>query len=98
VSDHPTAARSADPADVPADATPGLDGAALRAARKELAAVERRVSKIQGQIAILDTKMAEHDPADYGGLTALGEEKHARQAELAAEEERWMELAEAVEG
>jgi hypothetical protein len=42
--------------------------------------------------------MAEHDPADYGGLTALGEEKHARQAELAAEEERWMELAEAVEG
>jgi ABC-type multidrug transport system ATPase subunit len=98
-SDHPTAARTAGSAASGAEpAAPGLDGAALRTARKELAAVERRISKIHGQIAALDTQMADHDPADYGGLTALGEQKHARQAELAAEEERWMELAEAVEG
>ncbi|HEY0215411.1 MAG TPA: ABC-F family ATP-binding cassette domain-containing protein [Cellulomonas sp.] len=77
---------------------PALDGAALRTARKELGAAERRVSKIQGQIDALDRKMSDHDPADYGGLTALGEEKHTRQAELAEAEEHWLELAESVEG
>ncbi|WP_454051150.1 ABC-F family ATP-binding cassette domain-containing protein [Cellulomonas sp. Marseille-Q8402] len=76
----------------------GLDGAELRAAKKELGALERRIAKITGQIEALDKKMAEHDPADYGGLTALGEEKHAREAEIAEVEERWMALAEAVEG
>ncbi|RMI12438.1 ABC-F family ATP-binding cassette domain-containing protein [Cellulomonas triticagri] len=76
----------------------GLDGAELRAAKKELGALERKIAKITGQIEALDTKMAEHDPADYGGLTALGEEKHAREAEVAEVEERWMALAEAVEG
>jgi ABC transport system ATP-binding/permease protein len=89
------------PAATPAETTgaaPALDGAALRTARKELAAAERRVAKIQGQIEALEKKMAEHDPSDYGGLTALGEEKHARQDELAEAEERWLELAEAVEG
>jgi ATPase subunit of ABC transporter with duplicated ATPase domains len=76
----------------------GLDGAELRAAKKELAALERRISKLTGQIEALDKKMVEHDPADYGGLTALGEEKHAREAEVAEVEEKWMALAEAVEG
>ncbi|VTR78389.1 ABC-F family ATP-binding cassette domain-containing protein [Cellulomonas hominis] len=76
----------------------GLDGAELRAAKKELGALERRIAKLTGQIEVLDRKMAEHDPADYGGLTALGEEKHAREAEVAEVEERWMALAEAVEG
>lgn len=80
-------------------AEPGtaLDGAELRAARKELGALERRIAKLTGQIEILDRKMAEHDPADYEGLTALGEEKHAREAEVAEVEERWLALAEAVE-
>jgi ATPase subunit of ABC transporter with duplicated ATPase domains len=76
----------------------GLDGAELRAAKKELGALERRIAKISGQIEILDRKMAEHDPGDYVGLTALGEEKHAREAEAAEAEERWLALAEAVEG
>jgi hypothetical protein len=42
--------------------------------------------------------MAEHDPADYVGLTALGKDKGALEAEVAEVEERWMTLAEAVEG
>ena len=81
-----------------ASATTGLDGAELRAAKKELGALERRIAKITGQIETLDKKMTEHDPADYGGLTALGEEKHAREAEVAEVEERWMALAEVLEG
>jgi ATPase subunit of ABC transporter with duplicated ATPase domains len=81
-----------------ASATTGLDGAELRAAKKELGALERRIAKITGQIEALDKKMTEHDPADYGGLTALGEEKRAREAEVAEVEERWMALAEVLEG
>ena len=76
----------------------GLDGAALRAAKKELGALDRRISKLTGQIEALEKKMAEHDPADYVGLTALGTDKAALEAEVAAVEEQWMTLAEAVEG
>lgn len=81
-----------------ADGGPGLDGAGLRAAKKELGALERRISKLSGQIEALDRTMAEHDPADYVGLTALGKDKAALEAEVAEVEERWMALAEAVEG
>jgi len=76
----------------------GLDGAGLRAAKKELGALERRISKLSGQIEAVEKKMAEHDPADYVGLTALGTDKAALEAEVAEVEERWMSLAEAVEG
>ena len=76
----------------------GLDGAELRAAKKELGALERRISKLTGQIEALDKKMTEHDPADYGGLASLGTDKAALEAEIGEVEERWMALAEAVEG
>jgi ATPase subunit of ABC transporter with duplicated ATPase domains len=76
----------------------GLDGAELRAAKKELGALERRISKLTGQIEALDKKMTEHDPADYGGLATLGTDKAALEAEIGEVEERWMALAEAVEG
>jgi ATPase subunit of ABC transporter with duplicated ATPase domains len=76
----------------------GLDGAELRAAKKELGALERRISKLTGQIETLDKKMTEHDPADYGGLASLGTDKAALEAEIGEVEERWMALAEAVEG
>lgn len=76
----------------------GLDGAGLRAAKKELGALERRISKLTGQIEALDKKMAEHDPADYGGLATLGTDKATLEAEIGEVEERWMALAEAVEG
>jgi ATPase subunit of ABC transporter with duplicated ATPase domains len=76
----------------------GLDGAELRAAKKELGALERRISKLTGQIETLDKKMTAHDPADYGGLASLGTDKAALEAEIGEVEERWMALAEAVEG
>lgn len=76
----------------------GLDGAELRAAKKELGALDRRISKLTGQVEALEKKMAEHDPADYVGLTALGQDKAALEAEIGEVEEKWMALAEAVEG
>ena len=69
-----------------------------RAEQVLLGALERRISKLTGQIEALDRTMAAHDPSDYVGLTALGTDKAALEAEVADVEERWMALAEAVEG
>ncbi|MCM3662203.1 ABC-F family ATP-binding cassette domain-containing protein [Georgenia satyanarayanai] len=71
--------------------------AELRATRKEIAAAERRMEKLAAQVERLHARMAAHDPNDYGGLSALGEELRALEAQVAEEEERWLELSELVE-
>ncbi|WP_152192351.1 ABC-F family ATP-binding cassette domain-containing protein [Georgenia satyanarayanai] len=68
--------------------------AELRAARKEMAAAERRLEKLSAQVERLHVKMAAHDPGDYGGLAALGEELRTLEAQVAEQEERWLELSE----
>lgn len=73
---------------------PSLNGAELRAAQKEVTALERRLEKLEAQIAAARTALADHDQADYVGLGA----EMARIAELERErdgvEERWFELTE----
>lgn len=76
---------------------PGLSGAGLRAAQKELASVERRLEKATAAVADLHQRMASHDHTDYEGLSRLHEQAQARQDELAALEERWLELSELLE-
>lgn len=72
----------------------GLSGADLRTAQKEVAALERRLEKLEAQIASARTALADHDQADYVGLGA----EMARIGELESErdnvEERWFELTE----
>jgi ABC-type multidrug transport system ATPase subunit len=96
----PDAAESLAPArDSSPSAAPsknGLDGADLRAAQKELAAVERRLKKVLQQKAELNTKMASHDPEDYPGLAALAARLPVLDAEASELEERWLELMEAL--
>jgi len=70
------------------------DAQAQRAAAKELQSVERRLTRVGGAMAALHERMAAHDPSDYAGLTALGEELRALEAENAELEERWLELSE----
>ncbi len=71
-----------------------LNGAELRAAQKEVAALERRLEKLESQISVARTALADHDQADYVGLGA----EMAKIAELEKErdgvEERWFELTE----
>lgn len=71
-----------------------LTGADLRAAQKEVTALERRLEKLEAQIAAARTALADHDQSDYVGLGA----EMARIAELERErdavEERWFELTE----
>jgi ATPase subunit of ABC transporter with duplicated ATPase domains len=77
-----------------ASGTPKLAGAELRNAEKEFAAGGRKIEKLNGQIAALHLKMAEHDQGDYEGLGALSSELGALQQSLSAVETRWLELSE----
>jgi ATP-binding cassette subfamily F protein uup len=78
----------------PASASPSLSGADLRAAQKEVSALERRLEKLESQIGAARVALADHDQADYVGLGA----EMARIGELEKErdgvEERWFELTE----
>ena len=78
------------------EATPALSGAALRDAQKEVAAVERRMAKLTGQINDAKNALATHDHSDYQGLTKRMKEIAALEADVEALEERWFELTEAL--
>ena len=96
--------RSAAPsAPRPAETTPTarpstLAGAERRAAEKELSSIDRRLEKLQAQIAQQHEKLARHDQSDYVGLGTLGDELAALEATVAELETRWLEVSEALEG
>ena len=75
-------------------AAPGLAGAELRNAQKELAALERRLEKLEGQIDAARTSLADHDQADYVGLGSEMARIAGLEAERDTAEARWFELTE----
>ena len=77
-----------------ASSKPKLAGAELRTAEKEFAAGGRKIEKLNGQIAQLHSRMAEHDQSDYEGLGALSVELRELEASLSTVETRWLELSE----
>jgi len=77
-------------------AAPALGGADLRAAQKEVSALERRLGKLQQQIDKARTALADHDHADYVGLGAKMEAISAQEREVEELETRWFELTEAL--
>lgn len=76
---------------------PALTGAALRAAEKELSALDRRLGKVSDQVAAKHEELARHDQSDYVGLGRLTEELRALEGEVADLETRWLELSEQLE-
>jgi ATP-binding cassette subfamily F protein uup len=70
----------------------GLDPAGERAARKELARLERQIDRLGNRESTLTTQMAEH-ASDYEKLTALGADLRSVQSERADLEERWLTVA-----
>ncbi len=80
-------------ASAPASA-PGLAGAELRAAQKEVASLERRLEKLESQIGAARTALAEHDQGDYVGLGAEMARISALETERDDVETRWFELTE----
>ena len=80
--------------EAPAASEPGLSGADLRAAQKELSAIERKLERLTQRTAEIHERMAAHDQSDFAGLTRLGDELREVETETAALEERWFELTE----
>ncbi|MGR2753902.1 ABC-F family ATP-binding cassette domain-containing protein [Agromyces arachidis] len=77
---------------------PALAGADRRAAEKELSSIDRRLEKLQAQIAEQHERLARHDQSDYVGLGALGDELRALEGAVADLETRWLEVSEQLEG
>ena len=82
----------------PTAAAPPLAGAERRAAEKELSSIDRRLEKLQAQIAEQHERLARHDQSDYLGLGTLGDELAGLEASVAELETRWLEVSEALEG
>lgn len=81
-----------------AQSTPSqLNGAERRSAEKELAAIDRKLAKLQAEVAAQHEALAAHDQSDYLGLGALSERLTALATEVAGLETRWLELSEQLE-
>ena len=74
-----------------------MSGARRRTAEKELAATDRQLARLAERIATKHSELAEHDQADHVGVTKLTGELRGLESEVAATENRWMELSELLE-
>jgi len=89
-------AAAAASASASAPASTGLTGAELRAAQKEVGAIERRLAKLATLIDAAHVKIAEHDQNDYTGVAAQTATLRELETEVSELEERWLELSELV--
>ena len=80
-----------------AAAAPKLTGKAFHEASKRVAAIERKLAKLEEQKADLEAQMAARDPSDYEGLGKLNEQLQAVTDESESLEMEWMELSEQLE-
>lgn len=78
-------------------AKPALSGAELRTVEKELASVERRMERLQADIAKSRDGLADLDQSDYQLLNAEMAKITTLEDEVAALEERWLELSERLD-
>lgn len=77
-----------------AGATPQLSGAQLRAAEKEVSSIERKMERLQEDIAASRDGLVDLDQTDYQLLNVEMAKITALEEEVAALEERWLELSE----
>ena len=92
----PDAAPATQRTAAPSAQAAALSGAELRAAQKELSAIERRLEKLAAQVGSLHEQLAAHDQSDYEGLAALSARLRELEDEVAGSEERWLELSEQI--
>ena len=76
---------------------PKLTGKAFHDASKRVAAIDRKLAKLEEQKADLEAQMAQHDPSDYAGLNALNEQLKVVNDESDDLTAEWMELSEQLE-
>lgn len=73
-----------------------LSGKAYYDATRRVAAIERKLEKLEEEKSAIEQKMASHDPSDFVGLQELNEKLQANQSESSALEEEWLELSEQI--
>ncbi len=96
LSAHSTSKGTESPA-AKASGSSEISGAELRAAQKEIAAIDRRLSRLAEQIAAKHHELAEHDQSDHVGVTRLTEVLRDLESDVAELEGRWLELSDVVE-
>ncbi|MCC2030101.1 ATP-binding cassette domain-containing protein [Microbacterium sp. YMB-B2] len=74
-----------------------LSGAELRAAQKEVSALERKIQKLTEQIDKAKLALVDHDQSDYEGLAGKMKDISALEAEVEENELRWLELSEQLD-
>jgi ATPase subunit of ABC transporter with duplicated ATPase domains len=72
-------------------------GAERRAVQKEMVAIDRSLTRLIDRIEAKRHELAAHDQSDHIAVTGLGLELRGLEAEVAAMENRWLELAERIE-
>jgi ATPase subunit of ABC transporter with duplicated ATPase domains len=91
-----TAERAAPLAARPSDSEE-MSGAELRAAQKEIGAIDRRLVRLADQIAAKHRELAEHDQSDHIGITHLTKQLRDLEHAVAELENRWLEVSEVLE-
>lgn len=91
-----TAEQSGAPSAKATTSSSGLDGAALRAAQKEVAALERKIQKLTQQIDKAKHALVEHDQSDYEGLAQKMKRISVLESEVEENETRWLEVSDQV--
>ncbi|MDX6277281.1 MAG: transport system ATP-binding/permease protein [Nocardioidaceae bacterium] len=93
--DSPAASNPSNAGHTPS--TPKLSSAELRNTKKEIASIDRKMEKLAARIDAIHTEMAQHDPTDGPGLSALATEVSQLEAQVSEHETRWIELSELVD-
>lgn len=78
---------------VSSKSSPKLTGKAYHDATRRVAAIERKLAKLEEQKSNIESRMAENDPSDFVGLQALNEELQQNAQETSDLEEEWMNLS-----
>jgi ABC transport system ATP-binding/permease protein len=87
---------SAEPVAQAADG-PAISAASLRAGQKELARLERQITRLADEQTRLEAELAAN-AADYARLIELGAQLRSVQEDKSGLEERWLEVAEDISG
>jgi ATPase subunit of ABC transporter with duplicated ATPase domains len=82
---------------VPQTTTQTLSGAELRSVEKEIASLDRALTKLTDRVNAKHVELAEHDQSDHVGLGKLTQQLRDLEDEVAEKENRWLELSELVD-
>ncbi len=91
------AAERAVPAAASSPESAQISGAELRAAEKELGAIDRRLARLADQIAAKHRELADHDQSDHLGIARLTAQLRDLEGGVTELENRWMEVSEILE-